>query len=211
MMSSIEFIYFDLGNVILKFDHSIAFRKVEELCGVTPKQVDEILFDQGLQEQYETGLIDCTQFHREFCDRANVEPSTQLPKEALLLAISDIFWVNRPIIPVLTQLKARGFPLGILSNTCDAHWQFVFSRHAVLSSLFDPLVLSYEEKSMKPDSKIYESAIERAGVEPSKIFFTDDRQENVDGAVAVGIDAVLFTSVPELVAQLQRRGVVINW
>ena len=211
MMASIEFIYFDLGKVILNFDHAIGFRNVEQLCGVPAERVREILFDQGLQEQYETGLVNCTQFHQEFCRLADIESSKQPNKEDLLLAISDIFWVNRPIIPVLTQLTAQGFPLGILSNTCDAHWQFVFSQHWLLKSFFDPLVLSYEEKSMKPDSKIYESAIARAGVDPGRIFFTDDRPENVEGAVTQGIDAVLFTSVPDLMNELKNRGVVTNW
>ena len=209
-MSSIEFIYFDLGNVILKFDHSMGFRNVEQLCGVSPKLVDDILFNQGLQQQYETGLIDCTQFHQEFCAQADIDPSKELSRGDLLRAISDIFWANRPIFPVLTQLKARGFPMGVLSNTCDAHWQFVFSQHWVLQTFFDPLVLSYEEKSMKPDSKIYEAAIKRAGVEPGHIFFTDDRQENIDAAIKAGIDAVLFETVPQLVFDLQSRGVMIN-
>ena len=64
---------------------------------------------------------------------------------------------------------------------------------------------------MKPDSKIYESAIARTGVEPERIFFTDDRPENVEGAVTQGIDAVLFTSVPDLMNELKNRGVVTNW
>jgi len=210
-MSSIKFIYFDLGKVILNFDHAIGFRNLEQLCGVSPKQTNEILFEQGLQEQYETGLIDCTQFYQEFCRQADIAPSKEPAKDDLLLAISDIFWANRPIIPVLTQLKARGFPMGVLSNTCDAHWQVAFSQHWILRSFFDPLVLSYEEKSMKPDAKIYKAAIERAGVEPAQIFFTDDRQENIEGAVAAGIDAVLFEGVPGLVAELRNRDVTINW
>ena len=152
-------------------------------------------------------MVDCTQFHQEFCLLTESKPA----EEALLTAISDIFTVNMPMIPLLTQLKACGFPLGILSNTCDAHWQFVFKRHAVLRSFFDPLVLSYEEKSMKPDSKIYQSAIERCGVKPSQIFFMDDRQENIDAAIAAGIDAVLFSGVPELAKELRRRGVGFNW
>ena len=206
-MSSIEFIYFDLGNVILSFDHSVAFRNAASLAGVTPEKVEDVLVRQGLQNRYETGLVDCTQFHQEFCSLTESESS----QESLLTAISDIFEVNRPIIPVLTQLKARGFPLGILSNTCDAHWQFVFQQHGLLRAFFDPLVLSYEEKSMKPDAKIYEAAIKRCGVKPSQIFFTDDRQENIDGAIAAGIDAVLFQSVPDLVAQLRGRGIEFNW
>ena len=206
-MSSIEFIYFDLGNVILNFDHSIAFRNAAIVAGVTPEKIDQVLFDQGLQERYETGLVDCTQFHQEFCSLTE----SQCSQEALLTVISDIFEVNRSVIPVLTQLKARGFPLGILSNTCDAHWQFVSKRHAVLRQFFDPVVLSYEERSMKPDGKIYEMAIQKSGVKPSQIFFTDDRPENVAGAVAAGIDAELFTSVPALASQLRSRGIVFNW
>jgi putative hydrolase of the HAD superfamily len=206
-MSSIEFIYFDLGNVILEFDHSIAFRAVSDLTGLPAKQVDQALFDSGLQQRYETGLIDCTQFHQQFCELTETEP----PIESFLNAISNIFTVNGSIVPVLTQLKARGFPLGILSNTCDAHWQFVFNRHAILKSFFHPYVLSYEAKSMKPDSKIYETAIEKSGVHPERIFFTDDRQENIDGAIAAGIDARLFTNAQELVSQLKQRGVLINF
>ncbi len=206
-MSSTEFIYFDLGNVILNFDHAIAFGNVATLAGVTPEKVEQVLFDQGLQERYETGLIDCTQFHQEFCSLTESKP---LPAE-FFTAISDIFTMNGAMIPVLSQLKTRGFPLGILSNTCDAHWRFVFDRYSVLQSFFDPLVLSYQEKAMKPDSKIYLAAIERAGVEPSRIIFTDDRPENVDGAIKAGIDAVLFTGVPNLVTELRSRGVGINW
>lgn len=206
-MSSTKFIYFDLGNVILTFDHSIAFRSVSALSGVSAQKVEQALFGTDLQQRYETGLVDCTQFHQEFCQLTDSKP----PVDGLLVAISDIFSVNRAIVPVLTQLKVRGFPMGILSNTCDAHWQFVFQRHSILRALFQPLVLSYEEQSMKPDSKIYEAAIKKANVPPEQIFFTDDRQENIDGAIAAGMDAVLFEGVPELVTELGSRGIRFNW
>jgi hypothetical protein len=39
------------------------------------------------------------------------------------------------------------------------------------------------------------------------VFFTDDRQENVDGALAAGLDAVLFESAEQIAAELRRRGV----
>ena len=48
-MSSIEFIYFDLGNVILNFDHSVAFRNAASVAGVTPEKVEDVLVREGLQ------------------------------------------------------------------------------------------------------------------------------------------------------------------
>jgi HAD superfamily hydrolase (TIGR01509 family) len=60
---------------------------------------------------------------------------------------------------------------------------------------------------MKPDRRIYETAVERAGVLPQDVFFTDDRLENVAGAQAGGIDAVQFDGVDSLVAELRERNV----
>jgi HAD superfamily hydrolase (TIGR01509 family) len=60
---------------------------------------------------------------------------------------------------------------------------------------------------MKPDRGIYDTAIERAGVAAHEVFFTDDRPENIAGALAAGIDAVAFTSCDKLIAELRKRGV----
>ena len=62
---------------------------------------------------------------------------------------------------------------------------------------------------MKPDRAIYEIAAERAGASPSEVFFVDDRAENVVGAKAAGLDAVLFTDAEQLAADLRQRGVVV--
>lgn len=205
-MSDIEFIYFDLGKVILPFDHNIAYRQVAEVAGVPETVCREFVAESDLQNRFETGLIDDSQYHAEFCAGTDSSPTN----DELLLAISDMFEVNRRIVPVLSQLKAVGVPMGILSNTCPAHWQFVCGRYAFLRQLFNPMILSYEVKSMKPDAEIYRQAIEAANVPAEHIFFTDDRQENVDGALAAGIDACLFTSVDNLMEELGQRGIRIN-
>ena len=80
-----------------------------------------------------------------------------------------------------------------------------------MPDFFSPVILSYEVNSMKPDSVIYDRAIEQAGCHISNCFFVDDKQENVDGAIAAGMDAVLYRSVPELVEDLVERGVEINF
>jgi putative hydrolase of the HAD superfamily len=201
-----DFIYFDLGNVILSFDHQRGYDQAAEIAGVSPADVRRIMVEEDLQNRYETGLVNSGQFHESFCQQTGGE----IDRVTLLESISDMFWAIRPMVPVLTQLKARGFPIGILSNTCEAHWEFVLSQYAVLGAFFRPVILSYEEQSMKPDSKIYDVAIERAGVDPERIFFTDDRPENVEGAIAAGIDATLFTTVPNFVRQLNERGIMLN-
>ena len=81
-----------------------------------------------------------------------------------------------------------------------AHWDFM--------RLFDEMVLSFREGCAKPGPEIYEHAIARFGVRPAEAFFVDDRPENVEGALAVGMDAVPFTDAAALRAALIMRGVL---
>jgi FMN phosphatase YigB (HAD superfamily) len=67
---------------------------------------------------------------------------------------------------------------------------------------------------MKPDGKIYQSAISMAnqlvGCQPDEIFFTDDKPENVAAAIEAGMNAKLFESAALLNLQLRESGVSFN-
>ena len=208
MKPIIDFIYFDLVKVIFNFDHEIGCRQVSSLTGVPVERVRELIFKTGAQDAYETGKISSQQLVDTFAEQSNTLPNLQ----DFLHAASDIFSVNREIVPLITQLRCISFPMGILSNTCPAHWEFLYQpKHAFLHNFFDKLILSYESGSMKPDRKIYEDAIALAGVPAARIFFIDDRPENVQGAIDAGIDAHLFTSVTDVYPLLQQRGVRLNF
>jgi HAD superfamily hydrolase (TIGR01509 family) len=202
-----RFIYFDLGNVLLTFDHAIACRQVAVQTGLDPWQVDRVIFASGLQLRYEAGQIGSQEFVETFV----AETGRRVDPQAFLRACSDIFELNAPIVPVVAQLRMAGYRLGVLSNTCPAHWEFVSrGRFAILPTLFDVRILSYERGALKPSLPIYQAAIAAAGVAPGEIFFTDDRAENVSGARDAGLDATLFQGVQMLLRQLQQRRVGIN-
>ena len=202
------FIYVDLGNVLLMFDHDIACRQMSEVSGVDFAQIKKLVFEGSLENQYETGTISTAEFYEAFCRQTGTKPCL----DALMHAASDIFSLNARIVPVVSQLAAVNMPMGILSNTCEAHWQFVNNgRFGLLNHFFPVKALSYELKSMKPDGQIYAKAAELAGVEPSEIFFFDDKPENVAGALKAGYDAVHYSSPESLVAELSLRGVELNY
>ena len=200
---AIEFFYFDLGNVLLDFSHQRGCDQIAVVAGVTPEDVRSALFDSGLNDRYERGEVTTEQFHREFSHLT----ATETPLIPFLHAWSDIFELHVRTIPIVFSLRAAGHRVGLLSNTCQAHWEFVVRKYAVLSTFFDPVVTSYEAKAMKPESKIYEFAASRAGVAPSDIFFVDDRLENVEGARSCGWHAEQFATAIELGNALTRLGV----
>ena len=203
---AIGYLYFDLGKVLFDFDHKIGCQQVAAISGCSAEQVNSILFESGFEDSFETGHLDATEFHKQFCEASGGSPS--LAK--FLNACSDIFNMNTPMMPVIGQLAAVGFPMGILSNTCSAHWDHVFKRFHFLQNSFQDYILSFESKSMKPDQKIYQDAIKTANLPANEIFFIDDKPENVEGAIAAGMDAVLYTSAEQAIIDLQSRGVRFN-
>jgi putative hydrolase of the HAD superfamily len=201
----VSFLYFDLGNVLLYFDHPKAARQMADLAGLSQKEVWEVVFDSDLEVRYERGDIDCRAFYDEFCRRTGSAPDFA----ALKGAAAEIFEPNHAVIELVEALHARGRQLGVLSNTCAAHWEYCLDgRYPFLNRCFETYALSYELKAMKPDPAIYSRAADLAGVPPGEIFFVDDRPENVAGACAAGYDAVLYHTPELLAAELTARRVL---
>lgn len=73
---------------------------------------------------------------------------------------------------------------------------------------FGTIVVSGEEKVMKPDPAIYRILLERIGRPAEACVFIDDAQPNVEGARAVGMHAIRFTTAEALRADLAALGLL---
>ena len=205
-----EFIYFDLGNVLLSFSHEKMFRQLAELTGATQDDV-RLAIQQppeqaahSLQVQYESGQIGAEIYHRRVCRTLQAE----VDRDEFFAAAGDIFAAIEESVELVRSLHAAGNRMGILSNTSATDWQFVTSgRFPFLVDYFQAYALSFEALSMKPERRIYEYAAEIVEASPEKVFFTDDKPENVAGARAAGFDALTFVGTNDLREELRRRGV----
>ncbi|MGN6544887.1 MAG: HAD family hydrolase [Aureliella sp.] len=194
-----KFIFFDLGNVLVHFDHDIAVRNVARLAGCDHALAKQAIFTSGLQDQLETGLITSDQFAQSIVQALGCE----MHCEPLLEAISSIFHPNEGILVLLEQLKQAGVPMAVLSNTCEPHWLWLLRQNwPVMQGWFDFYILSYEARSMKPDAGIYELSEQRSGRRPDQLFFTDDRADNVAAARERGWTTHQFTSTQLLAGEL---------
>ena len=154
---SIRFLYFDVGKVILHFDWAHTHRQMAELSGIPAQRVCEILEGEGLQRRYEMGELSSSQFYESYCQAAG----QRLEYESLLKAACPTFRLNVPLVPVITQLAAANRRLGLLSNTCEAHWNYYSNgRYDIIQNDFEVQFLSFREKCMKPDKRIYAAAVE---------------------------------------------------
>jgi len=156
---------------------------------------------------YERGRITTREFFGEFCRATGTRPDL----DALIRAGSDIFELDACMVPVVAQLYRAGWRMGLLSNTCESHFEHCLRRFPLLGELFVAHALSYRIGAAKPEAAMFEAAAELAGVAPEAVFFTDDLAGHVAGARAAGLDAVQFISAPQLAADLRARGVRFNY
>jgi len=91
------------------------------------------------------------------------------------------------------QLRAAGVRTAILSNLPRPLGEELRSTPGFLEH-FDHVTFSYELGVVKPQPEIYRHAMDGLGVEPAQALFLDDRQDNVDGARAVGLRGESYTT-----------------
>lgn len=206
MDGPISFLYFDLGKVLLDFDHQKACEQLAIVLGTTAEVIREDVFHSGQQWKYERGEITTLELHRWLCDKYSVEATL----DDVAHAAGNIFEPMDDTIQLARELAAGGYRLGILSNTCDCHWEYCLERpFPWLEQLFPVHALSFRLGAMKPEPEIYAAAARLVEVPPANIFFVDDRPENVEGAVRAGFDAVVFHSAGQLRRDLRLRGIAV--
>ena len=184
--SRIEFVYFDLGNILLSFDPGISCGNVAERFGVTVESVKDAIYASGLQDQLEHGAISGDEFAAKI--RVSLGQSEEnLPTAELLEAVSSMYTLIDGMAELMEQVRLKQRRVGLLSNTCHAHWDWICRQnYPLFAQPLDATVLSYEVGAMKPNETIYRIAEQLAGVNPREILFIDDRQENVEGALKRG-------------------------
>ena len=200
-----RFVFFDMGNVLLNFDHQVAWQQMARLCEVEPDMVRKTVFEDPMQLRYERGELSSREYYDSFCQQLQVQPDYDL----LMKAASDIFQPAHEVIQLVVGLQAAGCHLGLLSNTCEAHWEWIQALgFRWLETCFETFVLSYKVRCLKPDPQIYVIAAREACRQPAELLLIDDRPENVTAARAAGWEAIHFVGVVDLVEQLQLRHVI---
>lgn len=104
-------------------------------------------------------------------------------------------------------LKQRGLLTAIVSNMGDTVHEHM-ERELEWLSRFDLLVWSYQLRVAKPDPAIYRYALERLGTRPEETLFIDDKAENLDTALALGMRGLVFSTVEDLRDKLKDSGLV---
>ena len=201
----IEGLLFDLGKVLVDFNFETGVQALHACCSISRNRFEEVLWDENWIRRYERGEISTAEFHEYLCATA----SLHMPLAEFRRTWSSVFLPDLIVSEELIATLKQKYPLILVSNTNEAHFEFIRSKFRVLD-YFDRHILSYEVGSLKPDRKIFEKAVAAANLPAEALFFIDDREENIVAARQLGMNAHQFESETRLVEALQEAGVEVG-
>ena len=195
----------DLGNVLIDWQPALAIA-----AGVGEVEAERFLAAEDFDFMAWNHLQDSGRRWAEgVAEVRRTHPHWAVHADAYL----EHFPASLSEVPGTTQLVRElheaGIPLFGLTNWSDElYYPFAAPRFEVLQML-DDVVVSGEVRAAKPDRRAYEIVAERSGLPLDRLVFVDDKQLNVDAAVALGMDGIVFTDASALRTALRERGLPV--
>ena len=189
MASQINFVYFDVGGVVVLDFHGT--NKWQEL-------LDDLKIPANLQDpfndlfdQYEllfnVGKADDHDFNKAIKDKFDISFGNNY---SIIEDISNRFAKNTSLWPILDTLS-KNYPLGLLTNMYPGMLDILKAEY------FPPIKWTVEVDSSligfaKPDPAIFKIAQTKANTDPENILFIDNLQKNLDSASSLGFQTLLY-------------------
>lgn len=191
-------IVFDLGNVLVDFDPKFYMQSF----GFTEQEIQNLfrLLYEDDWRLYDRGdFASVTDLCEAVCKKHPAYASAF--RKILCPEWVQIHTLKEETAWYLSELKARGYRIYLLSNLSKESYDYV-SRYPFFA-LIDGGVYSYQEHICKPDRGIYEVLLARYALRADETVFLDDAKANVEAANRLGIHGILFSTIEQVKLQLE--------
>ncbi|MFB6561736.1 MULTISPECIES: HAD family hydrolase [unclassified Streptomyces] len=184
----------DLDNVIRFYD-TTQLANLERGAGLADGTTERVAFAPEIDLPLLLGAITKQQWVESIVvGLAGQVPEVQARELGTALAKAP-FWADEVVVAMLRQVRAH-VPLVLVTNATVELEDDLASLG--LSDLADHVVSSARVGVAKPDRKIYEIAAQQVGVDMNRCLFVDDRLENVEAAVGLGMTGVHYCGPADL-------------
>jgi HAD superfamily hydrolase (TIGR01509 family) len=194
----IRVVLFDYGGVLTEGGTSGGLVRLVMNTMQVPYQ--EAVRARPLLRQLIEGVITTAQFLDAL---AAAYPNSPKPTRATLLKNAEVLTPSQPVYELAAELRQYGIRTAILSN------MFALSaaelRKRGLYDGFDPVILSCEERTAKPDMAIYEQALRKLGVPGDEVLFVDDQERFLVPADIAGMRTLRAESPGQIVADVRSQ------
>jgi len=201
-MSHINTVIFDFGGVLIDWNPRYMYRNEFEEISEMEYFLDKVCTDDwNLQQDKGRSLAEGTSILQE-----------KFPEHAVKIRLYYDQWekmVKGDIpqnVALLRKLKEK-YKLYGLTNWSAETFPIVFNRYPFFT-LFDGIVISGEEKLIKPDRKIFEIMLERYLLKAENALFIDDNRNNIQAANEIGFATIHVQEKTDLKSELYAMGLI---
>lgn len=198
----IKNIILDVGKVLVEWDPNYAFQKLGFDENASRLVAEATVLSPEWNELDRSKLSDQEILAKFIANAPEYEKEIRMVWENIGLPI----WQYEYVKPWIRNMKQCGYHVYILSNY--SRWTYENTQEA-LSFLqdVDGAVFSFQVQQIKPEPEIYQSLLKKYDLKAEECVFLDDRQENLDAAMAQGIAGIRFTGYEDALEQLCTYGV----
>ncbi len=171
--SGTTFVYFDINGCLVRFFHR-AFTRLSAETGASPDIVETIFWHYN--DLVCRGSITLDEFNRRL--------STELHAKDQIDWMAYYMEAVEPIPEMheLVRWAATQYRIGLLTNIMPGFIDVMIKKGLLPKLDYDVIVDSSVVKLIKPESKMYSVATEKAGVPGSEILLIDDSRANLMAA-----------------------------
>lgn len=202
MPPPIRTVVFDLGNVLIRWDPRILFRKMFA--------EDEAAMEHFLTEVCNTEWNEQQDRGRSWKDGIELAIRNHPSHEPHIRAYHERWEEMIPgaideTVDVLAELRALDVRLLALTNWSAETFSIALRRFPFLA-WFEGIVVSGHEQLIKPDPAIFRLLIERYQLAPASTVFIDDSLRNVEASIKAGLHGIHFQGAADLRVRLKAFG-----
>jgi HAD superfamily hydrolase (TIGR01509 family) len=181
---------FDVGGVIVPHDNEQLYRTLAGRCLRLPEPAT--IGEAARDPRYEKGELPIAHLHQRLRQEAGYAPDWH----AFVADWCSHLGVDAAMLGYVERLAARRRVL-LFSNTNREHWAHLLRLSNGRLGRFEAH-LSHEIGDAKPALSAFRRLASRAGVDPARSLFIDDKPVNVAAARQVGFAGVVFTGQADL-------------
>jgi epoxide hydrolase-like predicted phosphatase len=195
---TIRAVFFDLGGVIVRTEYQAPRERLAERLGMEYEDLSRIVFDSETGFQATVGTITSLQHWEAVMKRL------KRSREEMAVVRDEFFAGDVVDLEILNFLRSlRGtYKTGLISNAWSDLRDFLVREKMV--DAFDHIIISAEVGVAKPEAKIYQIALEQAGVSPEEAVLVDDFYANIEGCEKVGMLGIHFKDAQSTLQQIKQ-------
>jgi len=196
-------VVFDYGMVLTGQPDPEAYAAMLRITGLSRESFERVYWTD--RHAYDEGKLTGIGFWQKLLADAGLQQDQQIAEE--LNQWDARLWTtqNPAMLAWQQQLTQHGVLTAILSNMGDNVLEKI-ERDFDWIHRFDVLVWSFQLHMAKPDLAIYRHTLAKLGVRPEEALFLDDKLVNVEAARALGMQAIQFSTVDRLRAEMISSG-----